>query len=440
MQNGATDTDVIVVGGGAAGLAAARRIAEAGRRCLLIEARERLGGRIATVLDPALSLPVELGAEFVHGLPPISAHLIREARLPLYERDGASWMFEAGALRASGREQGDAFAVLGQLQGWLRGQPSGTDISFAEYLRQAAIPAATAQRACAYVEGFNAADAERIGIRGLTRQQRAEDAVQGDRIFYLAPGYAALPEHLAAAARRAGCDVRLGTPLHGIHWERGTVRCASQDSVFSARQIVITVPLGVLQSRGLRIEPLPPLLAQTLATMQMGQVMRLSLVFKEPFWRTTDASLGFLFAPETMIPVWWTQAPHREAVLTGWAGGARAYRRLRAAGALDDQESLRKTALQSLSTIFGVSPSELGAQLLGSYWHDWEHDPFAGGAYSYPAVGASASAALLAQPLADTVYLAGEHTDLSENCGTVEAALNSGLRAAAQLLSGSAIA
>jgi phytoene dehydrogenase-like protein len=80
--------DVIVIGAGVAGLAAARTLAEAGRRVALIEARDRVGGRIHTV--PAIhgDLPVELGAEFIHGLPPELIHLVEEAGLTRFELEG----------------------------------------------------------------------------------------------------------------------------------------------------------------------------------------------------------------------------------------------------------------------------------------------------------------------------------------------------------------
>src|SRR6202789_4454936 len=102
--------DVVVIGAGMAGLTAARALAEAGLKVLVIEAEDRIGGRILTrhVGEEA----IELGAEFVHGRPPELWALIDEAGLETYERDGAQVCFEDGALGDLGSESEDVFELL----------------------------------------------------------------------------------------------------------------------------------------------------------------------------------------------------------------------------------------------------------------------------------------------------------------------------------------
>jgi protoporphyrinogen oxidase len=92
--------DAIVVGAGISGLAAARRLAEAGLQVTLIEARDRVGGRIYTVPPAAGELPVELGAEFVHGLPLELIHLIEEAGLTRFELGGRNSLLSQGTRRS----------------------------------------------------------------------------------------------------------------------------------------------------------------------------------------------------------------------------------------------------------------------------------------------------------------------------------------------------
>src|SRR5580658_4758343 len=165
------DYHVLVLGAGAAGLAAARSLAARGVRVCLLEARERVGGRIWTQHVPhpqgAGSIPVELGAEFIHGLPQESWELVREAGLATYELDGQRLQFVDGAL-ARPESAADGYSVLEQMQRWLDAQPPGFDLSFAQYLERVP-PTDERQRQAAinYVEGFNAADSRLISIAAL---------------------------------------------------------------------------------------------------------------------------------------------------------------------------------------------------------------------------------------------------------------------------------
>src|SRR6185436_12793631 len=90
--------DVLVLGAGVAGLAAAQELSQAGLRAVVVEARERIGGRIFTERVPGHPLPIELGAEFIHGRPPESFALVEQAGLLVYEIDGESWLSRDGQL------------------------------------------------------------------------------------------------------------------------------------------------------------------------------------------------------------------------------------------------------------------------------------------------------------------------------------------------------
>src|ERR1035437_7541010 len=189
--------DVIVLGAGIAGLTAARQLAAAGLRVHVVEARNRVGGRI---LSRKIGQEiVELGAEFIHGKPPVLWSLVEEAGLHTYELDGKQFCWEHNVLQECGNDFGRDFEWLEALKHWQR-----EDCSFAEYLDIAHVPEASRKRLIGYVEGFNAADHRVIGVAALGKQQAVEDATEGDRVVHVLGGYAHLPEFVGEQMERLG--------------------------------------------------------------------------------------------------------------------------------------------------------------------------------------------------------------------------------------------
>jgi monoamine oxidase len=173
-------------------------------------------------------------------------------------------------------------------------------------------------------------------------------------------------------------------------------------------------------------------LVRGIAALAMGQVTRMSLLFKQAFWQSRAADLGFLFVRQLRIATWWTSQPNPAPVITAWAAGPAAAARLASAGA-KDKSTLENTVLEDLATVFSMTLSELRSQLVSCHHHDWQSDPFSRGAYSY-ALTALPDADALSQAVDQTLFFAGEHTAVDGHWGTVHGALSSGERAAAQLL------
>jgi monoamine oxidase len=438
--------DVLILGAGAAGLAAARRLATAGKRVAIVEARDRIGGRIFTALQAPQTdtapIPIELGAEFVHGLPHSTWDLVREAQLATYELDGQPWCYGEGLLHPCGEEHREPLEVLAQMPAWMAKQPPGSDATFAEYLQRAEVGASLAERASAYVEGFNAADRNIIGVAALVRQQRAENDIQAGRIFRISRGYSALPQFLADQFQHSGGSIFCGRPVRTIRWSRGAVSLSglgagNREFELKAEQAVITLPLGVLHADAVHFDPQPIAVSAQAARMAMGPVVRQTLLFDRPFWDSAlggVGNLGFLFAREATPATWWTVQPDATPMLTAWAAGPKAVALAKKVAVTGESRTLLDEALQVLSRIFGLDAAAIKNMLVSWHSHDWQGDAYSRGAYSYAPSGALDASLRMAQPVERTLFFAGEHTDTEGHWGTVHAALNSGLRAAEQLL------
>jgi monoamine oxidase len=447
--------DIVILGAGVAGLAAARILAQGGASVAVIEARRRVGGRIFTTQvattqgaadGGSRQIPVELGAEFIHGLPEETWQLLHEAGLDAYELDGIEVHSSGGQLQEHDQQRDGGFAVLEAMVQWLATQPAGCDMSFVDYLNRIAVDPIARARAVAYVEGFNAADSALIGIAALAQQQRAEDQIHSERLFRVRRGYDAIPSFLAQEFESAGGTLMLGSIAQRLDWQRGAVTVSGtldSGQVFhvNAARALICVPLGVLQAGALEFSPLPADILTQAERLKMGPVLRQSLVFRSRFWSTLRPGLdrlSFLFTPGSLPATWWTPMPDVAPIITAWIGGP-------AVGAFDngsgvegasgagsDANARLDRSLHTLAKGFGLSPAYIRQQLISAHTHDWQADPYARGAYSYAPAGAIDASARMTQPVEQTLYFAGEHTDVTGHWGTVHGALRSGMRAAAQ--------
>jgi monoamine oxidase len=432
-----SDPDILILGAGIAGLAAARTLAQRGLRVLVLEAKDRVGGRILTHTAAEGTL-VELGAEFVHGRDPALWKLIEESGVHTTEREGSILRetFDGRLIEDEDIEHGDLFQPLEILTNL-----TGPDLPFSDWLRSSDVPEDHRPALLGYVEGFNAADAKRISSRALGAQQKAEDNIEGARAFHIRGGYSQLTDFLTARTRALEGEIILNCTVQTIDWSSRNVRVETNLGTFQAPQCIITLPLGVLQcaNRGgdLRITPEPPQLAHA-RRLAMGHAARFTMLFREPWWHTSPHlypdvlhSLSFLFTSRRTPPVWWTTHPERQPLtaLTGWAGGP-------AAQKLTGRtpEDLARSACNDLAEVFSIPADQILSALISTHTHDWTSDPHSLGVYSYIPAGALDAPIAMAQPEASTLFFAGEHTDVSGHWGTVHAALRSGRRAAAQMI------
>lgn len=427
------DADIIVIGAGAAGLAAARSLGERSLRTVVLEARDRVGGRAWSRSSGRAQVAVELGAEFVHGQAHETAALLREIGSAAIETADESWTYTAdGTLQRTHR---DFFSTIDLFRRALTLDP---DESVDQFLRRFATDGVmhdSLMSARAIVEGFDAADATIASARAI-----ADEWESGVNSLSARPlgGYRPMLEHVERACSVAGVRICLSTVVHRITWRRGEVTVhvtndLGESHAIRARAAIVTLPIGVLRHHGddtaIVFDPdLPRSKSDAIGIIEMGHVVKIVLRFQSAFWERIDGArlrdAAFFRCPDRPFPAFWTQFPVRAEQVVAWVGGPKAI-------ALNHSPhpELIRLALDEFGMLLG-NRSLARDEFEGAAMHDWSRDPFARGAYSYVLVGGANARASLAEPLDGTLFFAGEATACDGQSGTVNGALATGERAA----------
>jgi monoamine oxidase len=376
---------------------------------LVLEARERIGGRVWTRRMPGLSVPVELGGEFVHGEAAATRALLKRSGMKTVASGREQRYAEGGRLRPvdSFRQAQLAMQDTSALQ--------ERDLSVEEFLRGRRLPPLTRTFARLMVQGFDAADPARASARAIA-EEWGGGQIDGAQPR-LREGYGPLLDWLAAQFIRRGGRLKMQSAVREVRWQRGRVEVSGDGFSHTARCAVVTVPLGVLQSGAVRFSPQVKK-DEAIKRLASGPVIKAALRFPSAFWEKRHRGVAFFHAPHAAFPTFWTPLPARAPLLIAWSGGPKATQPSWAA------------IRASLKSLFGriEEPDEIIIQ-------DWARDPFARGAYSYVLVNGEGAREALAAPLAGTLYFAGEATS-ADDSGTVAGALASGQRAARELLKG----
>lgn len=432
------------MGAGAAGLAAAQALTAAGRQVTILEARDRIGGRIFTHPESAPEAPIELGAEFVHGRAPQIFNLASKAGLQVQELQGSFWYTQNGKL-CRDRFPSERSPVFERMEKY-----RGPDLSFRRFLDEYCADIAAQEKlwATAYVEGFHAADSERISLHSIVEGEKAEEEIDGDRQFRLTHGYGGLVTALRRTIDPRLCQWQLSRVVRTVRWQAGRVEIESASpesdsvSLHCGKCALITLPLSVLQlppqsPAAVRFAPALEMKQAALAQLAMGAAVHLTLLFREPFWRHTAlpgapqglSHLLFLFSDNAFFPTWWSKLPSRAPLLTAWSAGPRAQQY-----GGQSEAAVTEKAVEALAAILGMKKQEVAGFLQRAYFHDWQADPFSRGAYSYVAAGGMEAQQQLAAPVSGTLFFAGEATNHQGHHATVHGAISSGYRAATEIL------
>lgn len=412
-------TDVVVIGGGLAGLMAARVLADQGVAVELLEAKPHVGGRVMTIHPEAL--PAELGPEFVHGEPEVTLALLRELRA---ERDP---VIDTHHYRQAGRlveepQMWDRFATLLD-----RAPPASRDESARDYMQRVHMKGDDARLFAMFVEGFYASHLEAISVAGVaadmggaTGEPSGQARVRG--------GYGQLADWLLARILKKHGSVHCGHVVTAIDW-RSNVQVAyrtpsGQNAMLVAERAIIALPLAVLQQGAVTFHPTLGDHERAMRSLEMGNVVKLVACFHRCVW---PEQLSFIHT-DGRFPTFWMRSHGDAHQLVAWAGGHHAD-----ALARRNPTQLLTLAMTDFATAIDRSATTVADAVDHWHFHDYTADPFFRGAYSYTKVGGIGASHELTRPLGDRLFFAGEATDADYE-GTVAGALGSGQRAARQVL------
>lgn len=401
---------VIIAGGGICGLYAALLLSE---HCdvTILEAGNRIGGRIWDVVEPGFGGTVKRGAEFIHGKAELTFSLLEKAGITFKVAEGKMYSVTAGAM-----EETEFF-----IEGWDELMRKMKDVKMDMTLHEFLIQyfkedkyAVLRRQAMRYAEGYDIADPDKVSVMALYKEWGEEE-----ESYQISKGYGALIEYLAAQCREKGVQILTGKIVKHVNWRNShTLVTTADKNIYTANKVIVTVPLGVLQRRNEQasIEFSPTLDTHIAAAQKIGfgSVIKVAVAFKQTFWKHDTA---FIFGDQ-LFQTWWTQLPYESNTLTGWAGGNKAKEL-----SLFSEEELEAAALASLAEIFNIPLSEMREKVLAILVTNWQRYEQFGGAYSYPTPTTREAREILNTPANDTIYFAGEALYDGTFSGTVEAAL-----------------
>lgn len=375
------DADVLVVGAGVAGLAAARALRAAGRSTIVVEARDRIGGRVLTVRDTGALY--EAGAMYIHwaehnplaklaqdaGLATVSDRL-SGARIRSFDR-GVETPLAARAAR---------MAAFGRLNALLDGDDVA-DVAVAALAHDAAL-----DEAAAGLSRFSLGDEpQTISARDYARLWSGDDLLLPD-------GYGALTDGLARDV-----PVRLSTPVSAIDWSGAGVVAQTDAGVIRARRAIVTVPVGVLRTGAIRFRPeLPATTQDAIAGMQMGALSKIGMRFD---FSKFDLPRGDIFTRDPESAFDFDCRPFDRDIVVAIFGG-------------DFARTITQSPQEAVDATLNAFVEVVGGDVRGAFrmarLHAWHNEPFSLGCYSHCLPGHADARAALGAPVGDRIVFAGE--------------------------------
>lgn len=406
---------VIVIGAGAAGLMAANVLAKKGVEVIILEAENRIGGRIHTLTPEGFTNHIDSGAEFIHGQLPLTLQLMKKAKLAYVPSGGKMLRLVNGQLRAD----------FGTTKGWesfyQKLETLDQDCTLEAFLNQhfSAKQHENLRRDVRdMAQGLDLADISKLSVLSVREEWLSEE-----KQYRPLSGYQPLVEFLRNDAVSENYHIYLNQPVESISWKPNEVTVRTPAKKYDADAVIVTASLGCLQNDTIVFSP-PIKIMSGFHKIGFGQVIKIALEFDYAFWENDHPDMGFLFTEQGFT--FWTQLSQRKPVLIGWLGNDYAPQWHKSS----DGELL-KVALAKLETVFG----RLAAETLrsGAVFR-FTTDSTSRGGYSWQTTESAEAIAQLNKGVDDTIWFAGEALYLGSETGTVEAALQSGRQVAKVLL------
>ena len=413
--------DVVIIGSGMAGCAAARDLVDAGLDVVVLEARDRIGGRVHTDHEIADGLPVELGAEFIHTDKAETLALARDNDFELlYCNPADGYRMQMNGVWDPEMYSDPTLRKLGDILGDVESF-EGPDMTAAEFLDARGLEGAGRAMGEQMLNVHPLGDLHELSVQGL-RDDRVVELERGID-HRVAVGYDELPKFLAHDV-----DVQCSTVVSAVQWsESGVVVRTVGGGEYPARAAICTLPVGVLKHRSVRFAPdLPATKWEALNGLEMGAALKVVMRFRERFWDDSLTMLGC----DGPVRLYWTplfgRGPHAAPVFTAYVTGYRA----RALSACTEQEAIDRVLADLDRLLPDMEPSKLferGVRV------DWLTDPYSRGAYSFVRHGGGGSRAALAAADTGALFWAGDATATTTIAAVVHAAYVTGRRAAGEV-------
>jgi monoamine oxidase len=428
------DYDVVIIGAGMAGMAAARVLKqlEPGLKVLLLEARDRIGGRMYTVPDNRHKLSphgIELGAQYIHGSNAATWELIEEFGLLTRPSDSLGdpqFRRYIPGLGSQAPGQKSPAQLTAKIRAAWKAY-KGPDISYEEFVRTLELTPTQERNSAAEAISWSS-EPDRLSIKAAVIDGTLWDNY-ADQDFQIVGGYGALANKMAEGLKG---KIQLSSTVTDIFWREGLTGLSYENNrrktSLTARRLIVSVPIGVLQSQQLSIlPPLPHWKRQSIAALEMGQVVVVPLQFSDPLWRYKMPGTGGWTTPDERISFHLPHPPGSAGrSVVGWFAGSAAQQ----LSDLGERGGLR----QVLAWLSEASGSQTLENSLSWYrFMDWVSDPYSQGSYSFTRPGGHGQRERLAEPVANTVFFAGEATAPPPHYQTVHGAYMSGKRVAAEV-------
>ncbi len=418
--------NVLIIGGGASGLMAALELLKHGMQVTIIEAANRLGGRICTIKGNGFSQPVEAGAEFIHGDLPLTLSLLNEAGIKYHSINGKMVHVEKGKRKKESGLDHHWNELMQQMAAL------NHDMTLDDFLHTFFADdkyATLRASAKSFAGGFDLADTSTASTQSLYNEW--SEGMEGQ--YRINGGYEELIQYLKTQCIQRGCTINTECCVKKINWQKNEVNVLTMCSrIFKADKIILTVPLSILHAAPesknyITFEPAIPGHISAAGNIGFGNVIKIILEFNSDI--TKDKNAAGFFLTDEAIPTWWNQLPVNNTILTGWAGGEKVT-------SLKDNtdEYILGIALQSLGNAFQISVDDLSSQLKAYKIANWYKEPCIHGGYSFNTIKSTEAKKILRRPVNDTIFFSGEALYEGSPGGTVEAALQSGKKTAELLL------